>query len=599
MTPFALITPTATAIAWPGAHPPDACTLTEDAFAELVHDLSAAAQSAQDFERHEQTPNQSGSGAATAEPCGEEAFAPPPAKADTLEPAKDPVFIVRDALAEPNVMQDSGGSPSRDLSSVDVASRPLIDVAAPVEPPQPAMTVHDQTKPPPVGRQHDSLGVSDHNNIAGETALTNERGRMIWPGQPARGESDLATPQAPTSQNRPSETVASNESAIASRDRAIRPKQSSATQQTLVGQGEPAQKSQLRHSPQPDEPPVEAQKATAQPDAITQRILSLFENERPLVVALPSSRHSLPQQSTEGPPNTLQLPSSASAKSTADMTVATEIPSMREAYDRAQTRTDAPAFPAETRAGTSQAPAEIAKPTTITAAHTHTTPATLQALASGTVPPPRDLNNLGTIPASSAPMYMQDGNSSPLPARNLVSATVPERADQRLTPLLAASTARENEPNEPEARLASLPPAPLFAGASSASATPVLRQLSAAVASAPAGEHVIKLAPDELGQVVFRIARDEAGLTITILAERSEIAQLLRRHGETLINDLREQGIEDATLDFGSEAQGRQRDDNHKPGAASLENSARDAPAPVAPPPQAKPPHSGSVDLRM
>ncbi|MFV0475103.1 MAG: flagellar hook-length control protein FliK [Pikeienuella sp.] len=79
-------------------------------------------------------------------------------------------------------------------------------------------------------------------------------------------------------------------------------------------------------------------------------------------------------------------------------------------------------------------------------------------------------------------------------------------------------------------------------------------QVSAQIAQTAAragGERVeIRLDPPELGRVQLSLSMDRDGVTATISAERPEILDLMRRHGELLQRDLGAAGHRNVTLEF-------------------------------------------------
>ncbi|WP_313136263.1 flagellar hook-length control protein FliK [Paracoccus jeotgali] len=91
---------------------------------------------------------------------------------------------------------------------------------------------------------------------------------------------------------------------------------------------------------------------------------------------------------------------------------------------------------------------------------------------------------------------------------------------------------------------------------------PVHQQIaSALVAATPdSPETELLLAPEELGKLRFVFGKDDGALTILITAERPETLQLLRRNADSLIQNLNQLGLTDATIDFGD---GSSRDRDH------------------------------------
>ena len=87
-------------------------------------------------------------------------------------------------------------------------------------------------------------------------------------------------------------------------------------------------------------------------------------------------------------------------------------------------------------------------------------------------------------------------------------------------------------------------------------APPVARQVADAILNIKGDSTEIVLNPPELGAVRIVISRDPQGLLVTLLAERPEALDLMRRHVDLLRQDLAAQGEAGARLDFASQAQG-------------------------------------------
>jgi len=79
---------------------------------------------------------------------------------------------------------------------------------------------------------------------------------------------------------------------------------------------------------------------------------------------------------------------------------------------------------------------------------------------------------------------------------------------------------------------------------------PAERQIAAAILSSGSGRTEILLDPQDLGRVRLSLEGNEAGLVVTIQAERSETADLLRRNADLLMQEFREAGYADLTFTF-------------------------------------------------
>jgi hypothetical protein len=145
------------------------------------------------------------------------------------------------------------------------------------------------------------------------------------------------------------------------------------------------------------------------------------------------------------------------------------------------------------------------------------------------------------------------------------------------------------------------PSTPGPVGAGSAQAVPITA-LPHVVATAfrddPAQQVELRLDPPELGSVRFQMDQRSADLVVTIIAERPDTLDLMRRHGDQLLADLRQAGFQGASLSFGtSHGQAGQ-------GMPQTQDLATDAPTepppffttPTPPPPRA---FKGGLNLRL
>ncbi|MHA7850930.1 flagellar hook-length control protein FliK [Roseovarius sp.] len=84
----------------------------------------------------------------------------------------------------------------------------------------------------------------------------------------------------------------------------------------------------------------------------------------------------------------------------------------------------------------------------------------------------------------------------------------------------------------------------------------VLMQLVAAIQRAPGEKNLdLTLNPAELGRVRISLAPGDAGIVVTIIAERPETLDLMRRHAETLAQDFLGMGYGRAEFNFGQTPQ--------------------------------------------
>ncbi|WP_188129998.1 flagellar hook-length control protein FliK [Roseovarius litoreus] len=108
----------------------------------------------------------------------------------------------------------------------------------------------------------------------------------------------------------------------------------------------------------------------------------------------------------------------------------------------------------------------------------------------------------------------------------------------------------------------------------------VLTQLVAAIQRAPGEKNLdLTLNPVELGRVRISLAPGDAGIIVTIIAERPETLDLMRRHADTLAQDFLGMGYGRAEFNFGQTPQrSGQRGD---PGTDTVDREAT-APEPLA-----------------
>lgn len=127
-------------------------------------------------------------------------------------------------------------------------------------------------------------------------------------------------------------------------------------------------------------------------------------------------------------------------------------------------------------------------------------------------------------------------------------------------------------------------------------AADIARQIAPAIDRRADGVTEIRLDPVELGQLRMTVQATDATVTLTLQAERPETADLMRRHLDGLVTELRSLGYADVSiqLDGGRGGQGQDR------GAAPVASpSALTAAPPDDPLPAAPRPRSGALDLRL
>lgn len=118
------------------------------------------------------------------------------------------------------------------------------------------------------------------------------------------------------------------------------------------------------------------------------------------------------------------------------------------------------------------------------------------------------------------------------------------------------------------------------------------RQLAASLTDLSGHSVEVTLAPEELGRVTMTIASSDGGLTLTMVAERPETLELMRRNIDQLAQEFRDLGF--GTLNFAFSQGGQQPRDAHM--LLSGKNGQTVAPAQTA---QTSPAlrHSGAIQI--
>lgn len=129
----------------------------------------------------------------------------------------------------------------------------------------------------------------------------------------------------------------------------------------------------------------------------------------------------------------------------------------------------------------------------------------------------------------------------------------------------------------------------------------VTQQITLAVSTATNGTVEIRLDPPELGRVHIHLTpTEQGGVVATVLAERPETHDFLRRHAETLTRDLNAAGYGSVSLEFSTGGQnapaGRERWPEARGFAFGGTDLSTAAEAPATP---RRPASSGSLDIRL
>jgi hypothetical protein len=160
-------------------------------------------------------------------------------------------------------------------------------------------------------------------------------------------------------------------------------------------------------------------------------------------------------------------------------------------------------------------------------------------------------------------------------------------------------------PAEPDHWPTQLSAAPPITPGSSATPAPVALQdlpriAALALRDGPQQQIELRLDPPELGLVRFGLDHQAGGLVVTIIAERPDTVDLLRRHAEQFLADLRQTGFQGASLQFGTSGGFGGQGTERTPTPPPIQHS----PAPATPsslPAAAKPylAAAGGLNLRL
>ncbi|NNE53781.1 MAG: flagellar hook-length control protein FliK [Sulfitobacter sp.] len=82
----------------------------------------------------------------------------------------------------------------------------------------------------------------------------------------------------------------------------------------------------------------------------------------------------------------------------------------------------------------------------------------------------------------------------------------------------------------------------------------VARQIAEVAQQLPTRPVEISLSPEELGRVRLSVSATEAGLVVSVLAERAETLDLMRRHIHSLDQEFQALGYEDVSFSFSGQS---------------------------------------------
>ncbi len=215
------------------------------------------------------------------------------------------------------------------------------------------------------------------------------------------------------------------------------------------------------------------------------------------------------------------------------------------------------------------------------------------------------------IKADPRVMTAQGPESFERPRARGVADTVPQSATavsgaatpQDAQPGATAFDAGVQVPLSPFAPLHATPPTRHAAAlASQPTARHLAAQIVVAVTAIQHGTTEIALAPEELGRVRMQLTTTDQTLTVAIMVERPETADLMRRHIDTLVQELRDQGYRQVNIDIGGQSgQGAAQQKDAPPGNPGTRSRQSDPTTETVVPPAVRPalPGSSTLDLRL
>lgn len=193
--------------------------------------------------------------------------------------------------------------------------------------------------------------------------------------------------------------------------------------------------------------------------------------------------------------------------------------------------------------------------------------------------------------------FLRSGGGTAMASAMTLAQTEPNAAERSLDPIV---TAQAEAPGQ--ARQGAPAPAAPSPFAAAQGAPPQVSQISAAIRGSTDPTFDIHLSPAELGKVRITLTPSDTGIIVSVLADRPETLDLLRRHADLLAQDFREMGYESAAFSFGaggqSDAGGRQGTDKPVPQGAQEEAAPVDRDA-AAEHPAGPLMAAGRVDLRL
>ncbi|MFG5384365.1 flagellar hook-length control protein FliK [Yoonia sp. R2-816] len=204
-------------------------------------------------------------------------------------------------------------------------------------------------------------------------------------------------------------------------------------------------------------------------------------------------------------------------------------------------------------------------------------------------PPPAEIRNATTTGPASNISYWIGGNTTPAIAAPLFDLQSRGRAE------IPTETASLLPLTKRGASILQTPTAsPITAGAETA--RHVAHQMAVAISAQPGQTTEIALSPKELGRVRLSIVAVDGAITLAVLAERPETADLMRRHIDVLAQEFKSLGYDDIAFSFADDSQAEPEDKSEKPSAKS---ASLDGKTVEDPPSHPKHTMQSGLDLRL
>ncbi len=163
----------------------------------------------------------------------------------------------------------------------------------------------------------------------------------------------------------------------------------------------------------------------------------------------------------------------------------------------------------------------------------------------------------------------------------------------RAAPVVAALPAAQTDTRPQAIAAADVPPQPQRSA-------PVHHQIAAAIQASPDGRVELRLSPEELGRVTMEIRHEGGQMQVSVIAERVDTQDLLRRNIGLLGQDLRDLGFGDVRFSFGGDPRGSgSTPDRGLPDQPQAAVSADAALPEITPPPISQRMVRGGLDLRL